>query len=117
MYDVISSTHLSNTVLMLAGRERSWDVVDELFTTLSSVMSSDESNPSLSDEELIWLEESESGDDYGVVHLGTNAPYRDKPLAIPGQAAQAYHYAEDIDNIPLATSEVRFERQINVDGW
>ena len=80
-------------------------------------MSSDESNPSLGDEELISLEENESGDYYGVVHLGTNATYRDEPLAFPGQAAQAYRYEVDIDYIPLATIEARLERRINVDGW
>ena len=59
---------------MLAGRGRSREVVYELFTQLSFEMSSDVSNPSLGDQKSILLEESESGDDYGVVHLGTNVP-------------------------------------------
>ena len=63
-------------------------------------------------------EGNDSGDHYhyGVVFQGTNAPYRDEPLAVPGEIAEAYHYEDDIDNIPLATVEARFKRRINVDS-
>ena len=77
-------------------------------------MSSDESNPSDGDGESMMNEGNDSGNDYGVAALGINAPYRDEPLAVPGEIAEAYHYEDDIDNIPLATIEARFKRRINV---
>ena len=60
---------------------------------------------------------NDSGDDYGVIFLGTNAPYRDEPIAVPGEIAEAYHYDDDIHTIPLATIEARFTRRINVDSF
>ena len=70
---------------------------------------------SLVNEASISTEENENGDDYHVVYLGTNTSYRNEPLAFPGQAAQAYCYKEDVDSIPLATIEARFEGRIKVD--
>ena len=96
---------------MLMEIGRSWDVVYELSTQLSFKILPDESNPSLRGQKSISIEESENGDDYGVVHLGTNVPYRDEPLTFPGQAAQAYGYEEDVDNIPLVTITAWFERR------
>ena len=80
-------------------------------TQLSFIISPDESNPSFRGQKSISIEESENGDDYGFVHLGTNVPYRDEPLAFPSQAVQAYCYEEDVDNIPLVTIAAWFERR------
>ena len=48
---------------------------------------------------------NDSEDDYGASYLGTNAPYWEEPVALPGEIAEAYHYDDDIDNIPPVTSE------------
>ena len=79
-------------------------------------MSSDEPNPSVGNGESMMNEGNDSGDEYGVSFLCTNAPYRDEPLTVPGEIAEAYHYEDDIDNIPLATIEARFTRRMNVDS-
>ena len=55
-------------------------------------------------------EGNDSGDHYGVAFLGTNVLRWNEPLAVPGEIAEAYHYEDDKDNIPLATIEARFER-------
>ena len=80
-------------------------------------MSSDEPNPSVSDGESMMKEGNDSGDEYRVSFLGTDAPHRDEPLAVPGEIAEAFHYEDDIDNIPLAIIEARFKRRINVDSF
>ena len=79
-------------------------------------MSSDESEPSLGDVGSNVNVEADSEEDYGVVHLGANAPYRGEPLAVPCQRP-AYRFDEDKDGIPVATIEARFERRVNVDRW
>ena len=61
-------------------------------------------------------EGNDSGDHYGISFLGTNAPCWNVPLAVPGEIAEAYHYEDDMDNIPLATIEAWFERRINADS-
>ena len=86
------------------------------YSQLSIAMSSDESNPSVGDGESVMNEGNDSGYDYAVSFLSTNAPYRDKPFAVPGEIAEAYHYEDDIHDIPLATIEARFKRRINVDS-
>ncbi len=48
-------------------------------------MSSDESEQSLSDVGSILNEDTESEEDYGVVNLGANAPYRGEPPLIVGK--------------------------------
>ena len=96
---------------MLTEIGRSREVVYEISTQLSFIILPDESNPSFRGQKSISTEESENGDDYGVVHIGTNVPYRDEPLTFPGQAAQAYCYEEDVDNIPIVTIAAWFDRR------
>ena len=79
-------------------------------------MSSDESEPRLSDIGSNVEVDTDSEEDYGVVNLGANAPYRGEPLAVPGERP-AYRFDEDKDGIPIATIEERFERRVNVDRW
>ena len=86
------------------------------YSQLSFAMPSDESNPRVGDGEVMMNEGSGNGDTYGCVFLGTSSLYRDEPLAVPGEKAEVCH-EDNIDNIPLATTDARFERQIHVDSW
>ena len=87
------------------------------YSQLSFAMPSDESNPSVGDREVMMNGGNGNGDTYGCVFLGTSSLYRDEPPAVPGEKAEVCHCEDDIDNIPLATTDARFERRIHVDSW
>ena len=69
-----------------------------------------------------FVQSEESEEDYGVVNLGEGGimPYQDEPLlpqGMDGEDVGNHDNDEDIDGIPLASLEARFEKRVPVNGW